>query len=608
LKRGELRKVIEPRIYRAAFAPALLAFVLAMFSLGGRPTPLPQSGAADVLFDGRSANQQLQSIVQQAPSRKPGSAGDESVSGAVVHRFRQEGFVTTLQRWTEDGKQLRNVVGRRAGVSPQTIVVMAGRDSYRTPDATGSAADTAALLELGRVFQGRAADKTLELVSLDGQSMGHAGARHYAETLQNRQDVVAVIVMSNLAAPRSRGPLVIGWSNDSRRGSIGLERTAVASLRFELGQVPAQPLPPAQLLRLAFPIGIGGQGVLLERGIEAVRVSGSGETDPPARDTRVDDVDVNRYGELGRGVIRTVAALDGTAKPPEHGPRSYITMAGQVMPGWAISLLAITLIIPALVASVDAFARVRRRRQPVGRWLWWLLGAIVPFVIGLALDDLLSLVGVATDAPPAPLDPNQAKLDSGAIVTLSLVTVAVALSWLLLRSRVIRRSPRKLPQTPAAPGAACITSLTLAFTAIGIWFLNPYMALLAVPAVHCWMIATQTELRPRIAVILVAVGVLPAAILALFYLVRLGLDPLHGLWYLSLLVTGGDVGVPTALLGCVVLGIFASVVAIVRARAKAGIGVPEPPPPPDEERPSVFGPGGHAGPGMLGGTESAVRR
>ena len=41
--------MIEPRIYRAAFVPALFAFMLAMFSLGGRPAPLPQSGAADVL-------------------------------------------------------------------------------------------------------------------------------------------------------------------------------------------------------------------------------------------------------------------------------------------------------------------------------------------------------------------------------------------------------------------------------------------------------------------------------------------------------------------------------------------------------------------------------
>jgi lysylphosphatidylglycerol synthetase-like protein (DUF2156 family) len=146
--------------------------------------------------------------------------------------------------------------------------------------------------------------------------------------------------------------------------------------------------------------------------------------------------------------------------------------------------------------------------------------------------------------------------------------------------------------------------MTLA--ALWMWFLNPYMALLAIPAVHCWMLATQTELPPRQAIVLVTLGVLPAFVVAVFYLVRLDLDPLHGLWYLSLLATGSDVGLPTALLGCVLLGIFASVVAVVRARAREW----SPPEAPSarDDAPSVFGPGGHAGPGMLGGTESTIRR
>jgi hypothetical protein len=138
------------------------------------------------------------------------------------------------------------------------------------------------------------------------------------------------------------------------------------------------------------------------------------------------------------------------------------------------------------------------------------------------------------------------------------------------------------------------------------WLVNPYMALLAIPALHCWMIATQVEMRPRAALLLVGAGLLPGLILALFYLVRFQLDPLHGLWYLSLLVTGGDVGLPTALIGCVLLGITASVAAIVRARAREW-SEPEGPAA-REPGPSVFGPGGHAGPGMLGGTESAIRR
>jgi len=47
--------LIEPRIYRAAFIPALFAVVIAMFSLESRPPSVQQALAADVLFDGRVA-------------------------------------------------------------------------------------------------------------------------------------------------------------------------------------------------------------------------------------------------------------------------------------------------------------------------------------------------------------------------------------------------------------------------------------------------------------------------------------------------------------------------------------------------------------------------
>ena len=51
--------MIEPRIYRAAFIPALLAVVLVMFSLENRPKPVPQGLAADVVFDGDVAFREL---------------------------------------------------------------------------------------------------------------------------------------------------------------------------------------------------------------------------------------------------------------------------------------------------------------------------------------------------------------------------------------------------------------------------------------------------------------------------------------------------------------------------------------------------------------------
>ena len=67
--------MIEPRVYRAAFVPALLALVLTMFSLQSRPRPLPQGLAADVLFDGRVAAAETARIVAAEPDRRAGSRG-----------------------------------------------------------------------------------------------------------------------------------------------------------------------------------------------------------------------------------------------------------------------------------------------------------------------------------------------------------------------------------------------------------------------------------------------------------------------------------------------------------------------------------------------------
>jgi hypothetical protein len=63
------------------------------------------------------------------------------------------------------------------------------------------------------------------------------------------------------------------------------------------------------------------------------------------------------------------------------------------------------------------------------------------------------------------------------------------------------------------------------------------------------------------------------------------------------------VGLITSLIACVLLGALASVVSISRAARE------EPPEArPDKDKQPVYGPGSYAGPGSLGGTESALRR
>ena len=66
------------------------------------------------------------------------------------------------------------------------------------------------------------------------------------------------------------------------------------------------------------------------------------------------------------------------------------------------------------------------------------------------------------------------------------------------------------------------------------------------------------------------------------------LDPLEWVWYVFLLVTGGQVGVPTALLMCVVGGLFAATATIAVARWRADKPSPEPEVPQSPAPPPVL--------------------
>src|SRR4051794_29301473 len=161
--RGDSPTVIEPRIYRAAFVPAVIVAILAMFSLEARPKPLPQGLAADVLFDGNLAAASARAIADRNPDRRAGTPGDPATGNRVAGTLAGVGFSVERVRFSVGGKQLENVVGRRPGKSRREVVVVAPRDAPSVPDVSGSAGDTAALLELARVFEGRPSEKTLVL-------------------------------------------------------------------------------------------------------------------------------------------------------------------------------------------------------------------------------------------------------------------------------------------------------------------------------------------------------------------------------------------------------------------------------------------------------------
>src|SRR5918992_3709701 len=202
---GESGGVIEPRVYRAAFVPALLAVVLAMFSLESRPRPLAQGLAADVLFEGELAAASAAQIAGRYRDRRAGRPGDRAAGTLVARELRQRGFSVESDHFTHAGRPLVNVMGRRAGRSRSQVVIVGARDARGVPDVSGSAADTAALLGLARAFEGRPTERTLLLASVDGSTLGDVGAERLARRLGEPGFVQSVLVMSNLGSTERRG-------------------------------------------------------------------------------------------------------------------------------------------------------------------------------------------------------------------------------------------------------------------------------------------------------------------------------------------------------------------------------------------------------------------
>jgi hypothetical protein len=585
--------LIEPRIYRAAFVPALIALVIAMFSLESRPPAVPQALAADVLFDGRVALAGTQRLANAHRDRRPGTDGDLAAAAEVASTLRAQHFGVTVDRFRSEEKDLVNVVGRRIGESAAQLVIVAPRDADRVPDRAGSAADTASLMEIARTLEGRVTQKTLVLASVDGSTLGSAGARRFAAQLAGAGPVEAVVVLSDTGVAHARGTLLIPWSETTVRTGLRLQRTVGESLLQELprGGAGRSPGTASQFARLAFPLGFGDQAPFLDQGFDALRLSGSGELPPKSQPPP----DADRLGAIGRATLRTVFAYDAGGRVNES-PSSFVVIAQKRLPRWSVALLVLSLLLPLLAAAVDAFARVRRRREPVMPWLRWLAAGVVPFLVALAVAEFLVLVGQAPDAPPAPVPPTTYPLDGAAGVTLGICALFFAVTWLFARPRLAGKLP-----PPDSPGAGAALALVLAAVSIAVWIVNPFAALALLPAFHIWLLVTASPIPPArpAGIALVAGGLLVPFLIAVATLARLSLGPLSGLWYGFLLVTGHHVGLYSVLVGSVLLVCFAAAVRIAAARR---------PPGREPEASTVRGPGGYAGPGSLGGTESALWR
>jgi hypothetical protein len=590
--------MIDPRIYRAAFLPAVLAVVLAAFSLREPPDGSTTSLAPDAFVGARAfggPGTGLRALAAAFPRRRPGSSGDAGVAARIEAVFRQTGLEVSTRRHsarTTTGRQtLETVVGLRAGASNRRIVVLAHRDALSSP-ATAELSGTATLAELARIFEGRSLRKTLVLVSTSGGSGGGAGAERFAARPGGAVD--AVVVLGDLAGRVVRRPEVVPWSQARGIAPLSLRRTVASALRLETGRKTGDLRLASQFARLAFPLTVSEQGVVLARGLPAVLVGVSGERGPGGDDA----ISQGRLQEMGRTVLRSLSALDGRDRP--LGPTaSSLLYRGKLVPAWAVRLLVGTLILPVLIAAVDGFARVRRRRQPVAMWLAWTVAGALPFVGATIVAFLLELTHVLPTVPAAPPSPGALPLDGAAVAAMAVIGLVLVLGWVLLRRRLLAAA--RIDAEPSTPGAAAAVLLLATLLVTAVWVRNPFTAAVLVLPLHATLlvVAPDVHVRRWLAFAALAASLLPAALVVLYYARELGLSIAEVPWFALQLTVGGHVGILGELAWCLAWGALAGTLAIVVARGRTAH---------EPATPRTRGPLSYAGPGSLGGTESALRR
>ena len=560
--------MIDLRLWRAALLAVLLALVVAMFSLEEVPKPLA-SGLPPDAFDPDAAGSLAKELADSSAEPQPGSEQDAAVAEVVESRFTaipSASISEQLFKANFEGEEveLRNLIASLPGQSDRQVALIAQRDSARGTGAGSGLAATAALLEIANGFSGSTHRKTLVFVSTDGGSIGAAGARRFIRDYSDAGQLDAAVVLSQPAAADLSPPLVIPWSTGPQSGGAQLTQTAIEMVSAETGGPAGDPGPLGDLFRLALPSALGEQGPLVESGLDAVRLSSSGELPlPPDRDD-ADAIDEETIDRFGRAALSLILALDG-APAPEHGPKAYIGLSGNLLPGWTLSLLALALLAAVAATALVGLGRMARSPLQAAASLGWVLLRAVPFAAALALVYVFAFFGLIP-SPEFPFDPAWERLGLGGTIGVAAALIGGGIAAFLLR-----------PLLPPSPGIAAVapaSALALAALAgFGVWWVNPYLGLLVAIGLQLWVPAAAGVGRRRLGTAgLLLAGLVPvlAAVADLAGRFDAGLGVVSDL---LLMFTGGQLSDRLAVLSCLLAG--AALALIATSGPAPGSGTPQ---------------------------------
>ncbi len=551
-RRGSLERPVSGRIYRAAWLAVAVPVLVAAFSLA---TPIPlQEPRLPPSFDGTTALQFTREFVRLYPDRRPGSSGSAKAREWVAARLRDYKFTVTRQEFTAEvpglGKQrFVNLIAtsplrpeQEIAGSQQTIVIMAHRDNLGgSPGANDDGSGTGALLELARDIGNSSLAHSVILLSEDGGAYGSLGAAEFARNTDLSDQVAALI---DLDAIGGHGRPRLEFAGETpRMPGATLVATAQSAIESQSERAPARPSPAAQLIDLAFPFTLYGQGPFIAQGIPALTLTSAGTRPPPPTGDTSSELDPERLDQIGRSAQSLLVSLDSAADVT-RGTQSYVWVGSRLIRGWTIQFVFLMALLPFLAAVVDLFARCRRRHIPLRPALRSLLSRLSVWIWTGALFGFFTLVGILPRGQSRPIAPDTEVATDWPVVALASLAGLSLLGWIVARPQL---APRRTVTRAEELGGHLAAMLGLGIVALVVAAQNPFALLFVLPSLHAWLWLPHASERGRpVALAVYSLGFVgPLVLLGSFALrFELGLD---APWYLLALTSVGYVPVPLAL-------------------------------------------------------------
>ena len=140
----------------------------------------------------------------------------------VARTLRRRGYNVRIARFAVDGGTSRNVVARWPGSRRRAIVIGAHMDTVAgSPGANDNASGVAVLLELARLFAGRAQARRIRFIAFGSEEYGlngrhHVGSRVYVRRIgsRGRRRIAGMVSVDMVADGR---PLIVGTAGMASR-------------------------------------------------------------------------------------------------------------------------------------------------------------------------------------------------------------------------------------------------------------------------------------------------------------------------------------------------------------------------------------------------------